>query len=248
MTYVEKIKSSSKKQEYKNYIEAAKKEIIDKIKEEEPNEEEIIRTSETLGDIENGNFDEKTVSLLAAGIGMETGGYPEGFMCQLITGAVMINNLYTDISRPNGKIKSSSKEITYNDIKNLFSYCPVYCNSGGSKYSYIGSDADLYLKSTGADDKMINQLKVVAKLLISKEFTIPQHVFGQGAPADWVGTDHEIWGKAYTGLPSYPYVYFAYLNNTGLDEKKDIYGNTVSNNFSDYQAIANMLYSKYIGD
>ena len=194
------------------------------------------------------NFDEDTVNLLAAGIGMEAGGYPDGFKSQLITGAVMINNLYTTISRGGkGTIKSSASNITYDDIKNLFSYCPVYCNSGSSKWNYIKVKGGgiKYLKSTGATDAMINQLQVIAKILLSKEFTIPQHILGQGVEADWAGVDFTVWGKATTGT-RFGNVTFAAVNNTGLDESKDVYGNTVSKNFSDYNEIANNLYSKYI--
>lgn len=194
------------------------------------------------------NFDEDTINLFAAGIGMETGGYPGGFACQLITGAVMVNNMYTTYSRREGKpIKSSSNNITYDDLKNMFSYCPVYCNSGGSKMDYINQKGGGlgYLKSTGATDKMINQLQVVAKILLSKEFTIPQDVLGQGMEADWAGMNYSVWGYANTGVSGYN-VTFAVINNTGMDGTKDVYGNTVSRNFNDYLKISDDLFKKYI--
>ncbi len=252
LSYINRIKDEEKKKEYKEVIELVKEEIIADAKLKQQKEENVRPSVSPSGssntNINNMNFDEDTVNLLAAGIGMEAGGYPDGFKSQLITGAVMINNLYTTISRGGkGAIKSSASNITYDDIKNLFSYCPVYCNSGGSKWNYIkvkGGGIE-YLKSTGATDAMINQLQVIAKILLSKEFTIPQHILGQGVEADWAGVDFTVWGKATTGT-RFGNVTFAAVNNTGLDESKDVYGNTVSKNFSDYNEIANNLYSKYI--
>ena len=252
LSYINRIKDEEKKKEYKEVIELVKEEIIADAKLKQQKEETVRPSVSPSGssntNINNMNFDEDTVNLLAAGIGMEAGGYPDGFKSQLITGAVMINNLYTTISRGGkGAIKSSASNITYDDIKNLFSYCPVYCNSGGSKWNYIkvkGGGIE-YLKSTGATDAMINQLQVIAKILLSKEFTIPQHILGQGVEADWAGVDFTVWGKATTGT-RFGNVTFAAVNNTGLDESKDVYGNTVSKNFSDYNEIANNLYSKYI--
>ena len=252
LAYVNRIKDEEKKKEYKEVIELVKEEIIADAKLKQQEEENVRPSVSPNGssntNINNMSYDEDTVNLLAAGIGMEAGGYPDGFKSQLITGAVMINNLYTTISRGRkGAIKSSASNITYDDIKNLFSYCPVYCNSGGSKWNYIkvkGGGIE-YLKSTGATDAMINQLQVIAKILLSKEFTIPQHILGQGVEADWAGVDFTVWGKATTGT-RFGNVTFAAVNNTGLDESKDVYGNTVSKNFSDYNEIANNLYSKYI--
>ena len=252
LAYVNRIKDEEKKKEYKEVIKLVKEEIIADAKLKQQEEENVRPSVSPNGssntNINNMSFDEDTVNLLAAGIGMEAGGYPDGFKSQLITGAVMINNLYTTISRgKKGAIKSSASNITYDDIKNLFSYCPVYCNSGGSKWNYIkvkGGGIE-YLKSTGATDAMINQLQVVAKLLLSRNFTIPQHILGQGVEADWAGVDFTVWGKATTGT-RFGNVTFAAVNNTGLDESKDVYGNTVSKNFSDYNEIANNLYSKYI--
>ena len=244
LSYINRIKDEEKKKEYKEIIADAKL----KQQKEENVRPSVSPSGSSNTNINNMNFDEDTVNLLAAGIGMEAGGYPDGFKSQLITGAVMINNLYTTISRGGkGAIKSSASNITYDDIKNLFSYCPVYCNSGGSKWNYIkvkGGGIE-YLKSTGATDAMINQLQVIAKILLSKEFTIPQHILGQGVEADWAGVDFTVWGKATTGT-RFGNVTFAAVNNTGLDESKDVYGNTVSKNFSDYNEIANNLYSKYI--
>ena len=252
LAYVNRIKDEEKKKEYKEVIKLVKEEIIADAKLKQQEAENVRPSVSPNGssntNINNMSFDEDTVNLLAAGIGMEAGGYPDGFKSQLITGAVMINNLYTTISRGRkGAIKSSASNITYDDIKNLFSYCPVYCNSGGSKWNYIkvkGGGIE-YLKSTGATDAMINQLQVIAKILLSKEFTIPQHILGQGVEADWAGVDFTVWGKATTGT-RFGNVTFAAVNNTGLDESKDVYGNTVSKNFSDYNEIANNLYSKYI--
>ena len=252
LAYVNRIKDEEKKKEYKEVIKLVKEEIIADAKLKQQEAENVRPSVSPNGssntNINNMSFDEDTVNLLAAGIGMEAGGYPDGFKSQLITGAVMINNLYTTISRGRkGAIKSSASNITYDDIKNLFSYCPVYCNSGGSKWNYIkvkGGGIE-YLKSTGATDAMINQLQVIAKILLSKEFTIPQHILGQGVEADWAGVDFTVWGKATTGT-RFGNVTFAAVNNTGLDESKDVYGNTVSKNFSDYIEIENNLYSKYI--
>lgn len=253
LAYVNRIKDEEKKKEYKEVIELVKEEIIADAKSRQQQEEDNYRPVVSPGSSNNTNindmsYDEDTVNLLAAGIGMEAGGYPDGFKSQLITGAVMINNLYTTISRGGkGAIKSSASNITYDDIKNLFSYCPVYCNSGGSKWSYINAKGDgiKYLKSTGATDDMINQLQVIAKILLSKEFTIPQNILGQGTEADWTGVDFTVWGKATTGT-RFGNVTFAAINNTGLDESKDVYGNTVSKDYKDYNEIANNLYSKYI--
>ena len=252
LSYINRIKDEEKKEEYKEVIELVKEEIIADAKLKQQKEENVRPSVSPSGssntNINDMSFDDDTVNLLAAGIGMEAGGYPDGFKSQLITGAVMINNLYTTISRGGkGAIKSSASNITYDDIKNLFSYCPVYCNSGGSKWNYIkvkGGGIE-YLKSTGATDAMINQLQVIAKILLSKEFTIPQHILGQGVEADWAGVHFTVWGKATTGT-RFGNVTFAAVNNTGLDESKDVYGNTVSKNFSDYNEIANNLYSKYI--
>lgn len=253
LAYVNRIKDEEKKKEYKEVIELVKEEIIADAKSRQQQEEDNYRpvvspSGSSNTNINDMSYDEDTVNLLAAGIGMEAGGYPDGFKSQLITGAVMINNLYTTISRGGkGAIKSSASNVTYDDIKNLFSYCPIYCNSGGSKWSYINAKGDgiKYLKSTGATDDMINQLQVIAKILLSKEFTIPQNILGQGTEADWAGVDFTVWGKATTGT-RFGNVTFAAINNTGLDESKDVYGNTVSKNFSDYNEIANNLYSKYI--
>ena len=253
LAYINRIKDEEKKKEYKEVIELVKEEIIADAKSRQQQEEDnykpvVSPSGNSNTNINDMSYDEDTVNLLAAGIGMEAGGYPDGFKSQLITGAVMINNLYTTISRGGkGAIKSSASNVTYDDIKNLFSYCPIYCNSGGSKWSYINAKGDgiKYLKSTGATDDMINQLQVIAKILLSKEFTIPQNILGQGTEADWAGVDFTVWGKATTGT-RFGNVTFAAINNTGLDESKDVYGNTVSKDYKDYNEIANNLYSKYI--
>ena len=166
------------KESYSKEIKDIQEQIDKKIKEEnEVNYKESDKkhisgpSGGNTGIVDISNFDDATINLLAAGITMEAGFNPVSFKCQLLVGSVMTNNLYKDLSGKNRPpIKSSPSNTTYEDLKNLFSQCPTYCNKGGSKWGYIAAKGDglTYMKSKGATDAMINQAQTVAKILLTR--------------------------------------------------------------------------------
>lgn len=83
LSYINRIKDEEKKEEYKEVIELVKEEIIADAKLKQQKEENVRPSVSPSGssntNINDMSFDDDTVNLLAAGIGMEAGGYPDGF-------------------------------------------------------------------------------------------------------------------------------------------------------------------------
>lgn len=182
------------------------------------------------------SYSDAVVENLASFIGSEAGGHKEGFLTQLFTGAVWINNFYDKIHDSNGKVK----EINPDTMCELYSYASLY----SSLYCYFTFDKLESMRGTVPEEHQ-RQLTIVAKILLSKNFTIPSEVRYQAA--DWIITQSNgtIWATTYTGLPGY-YGHFGYSNYHAPLDPYDVYGNTVSINSDDYQNIADKLYEKYV--
>ena len=193
------------------------------------------------------NYSDAIIENLASFIGHEAGAEPEGFEAQLITGAIFMNNLYFSCDR--SPFITSPEQITTDKMCNLFSYKSLY----SSDYCYNINGKFSSIPGLSANQK--NQLTIVAKLLLSGTFTIPKDINGEGKLSNWEGIGVE-WGALSTrnGCPIDKYredgcsQVYAYSNQcvTGSLPNTDIYGNTVSTNFSDYKAIADKLYYNYI--
>ena len=159
----------------------------------------------------------------------ESGGHKDGFLGQLMTGAVFMNNLYDH------KFVENNSQINKDTMCQLFSYEHVYT----SRYCNY-----TFSKIAGVTEEQKKQLMTVARILLSKKFTIPKKVLGEGRVIDW-GSIGVLWGRANTGVGS-TYLEFSYSKYDSPLSAIDIYGNSVSTDFSTYQEKANSLYNKYL--
>ncbi len=191
----------------------------------------------TPGNNNNGtlttNYPDAVVENLAAFIGSEAGWNKDGFLGQLMTGAVYMNNFHKNIGG----------EVNLNSMCQLFSkragkyymYTPTYCN-----YKFTS-----YPKSRGKiDEAGKKQLTVVAKLLLEKKFTIPDNIIFQ-ASESIVKSNGKLWGTTYQGIKGY-YSSFGYSKYDKSASSVDVYGKKVSTNFNDYKAISQTLYNQYV--
>lgn len=179
------------------------------------------------------NYPDAVVENLASFIGSEAGWNKNGFLGQLMTGAVYLNNFHKNIGG----------EINLNSMCQLFSkragkyymYTPTYCN-----YKFTS-----YPKKRGTIDAAgKKQLTVVAKLLLEKKFTIPNNMIFQ-ASKSVVESNGKLWGTTHQGVSNY-YSSFGYSKYDKSPSSVDIYGNKVSSNFDDYKPIAQKLYDQYV--
>lgn len=182
----------------------------------------------SFNDVEEVDYPEEVVENLAAFIGSEAGWSEEGLLSQLMTGAVYINNFYALIGG----------EINKNSMCQLFSYRNVYA-------SYYCNYKLSTLESRGIDEKGKEHLKKVSKILLSKQFTIPKDVRFEAADYVIKNSNGIIWGRAYTGVSAYPYVYFGYSSYDNPIDTVDAYGNSTSTNFDDYKNKADELLVNY---
>lgn len=191
------------------------------------------------------SYSDEEISNFAAVIGSEAGFYKDGFEAQLITGAIIINNMYYPYYNGYTPIKSHN-DISLDSMCTLFKY--------GSLYRKEKCDYRLDTKKfPGLNETQKKQATVAAKLVLSGIFTIPKEVNGQGNLSNW-GTIAEEWGACWTGKPGcvmdkyhdtgctqvYAYSVFYRISD------KDVFGNTVSTIFDDYESIADQLYEKYV--
>lgn len=235
----------------------------DRLVEKEENSNPSQDNSPTNNDNQNGNsnqnnnvdiddkikanrtYSDEIVSNLAAVIGSEAGFYKKGFEAQLMTGAIVINNMYYPYYNGYTPINSHN-DISLNRMCTLFKY--------GSLYSEAKCNYRLDTKQfPGLNETQKKQATVAAKLVLSGIFTIPKEVNGQGNLSNW-GTVADEWGACWTGKPGcvmdkyhdtgctqvYAYSVFYRISD------KDVFGNTVSTIFDDYESIADQLYEKYV--
>ena len=193
----------------------------------------------------NTKFPDEVVENLAAFIGSEAGANKEGFLAQLMTGSVFINNMFYKYSC--AKIKKP-EEITKDNMCTAFKcgsqYTSEYCN--------------ITFETKGFTEEQKSRLLTVAKLLLTQKFTIPYWVTGQGKMQNW-GHSYAKWGVATTSSGckineyaedgcSQVYAYSKLDPDIGQIKAtaKDVYGNEVSTNFDDYVKKAETLSRKYI--
>ena len=197
----------------------------------------------------NIKYSDDVVENLAAFIGSEVGGYPEGFEAQLITGAVFLNNMYSSCGRK--PFVTSAKQINKSTMCSMFSYQSYYSSI------YCGYTLD----KISVTEKEKKQLMIAAKLILSGIFTIPKEVNGQGKLSNWMYNGQLVakkWGSVSlkNGCKIDEWnedncsMVFAYAKScvSGNLINKDVNGNVVSTNFDDYKTIANNLYKKYVID
>lgn len=237
---VEEAKSSLKQDTHDKAVVAVNKISDEKLKEQYLNELEEVQKIITKNNEKpqnRPNVDDKlvvdypdaVVENLAAFIGSEAGWHKDGTLGQLVTGAVYINNFY----------KFVGGEITTKSMCDTFSYPGLY-SSGYCNYSLSK------LSSIGIDENGKNHLMLIAKILLAKKFTIPKDVRHEAAKVGIItNRGGKVWGKAYTGVSKYPYTYFGCTKYDIPIDDVDVYGNSVSNDFNDYQEIANEVYEKY---
>ena len=195
----------------------------------------------------NVKYNNNVVENLAAFIGSEVGGYPEGFEAQLITGAIFINNMYSSCGRK--PFVTSPNQINTNTMCSMFSYQNYYSSQ------YCGYT----LNKVSVTEKEKEQLRIAAKLILSGIFSIPKQVDGQGKLSNWMYNGQLVakkWGsvalkkgcKIDEWNEDNCSMVFAYDKScvSGSLTNKDVNGNVVSTNFNEYGAIANKLYKKYV--
>ena len=194
-------------------------------------------------------YSDDIVDNMAAFIGSEANAFEEGFEAQLITGAVFMNNMYFSCGRT--PFVTSPEQITKKTMCDTFSYGGMYSEK---KCKYT-------LDSIGFNSEQKKRLTVAAKLVLSGIFTIPSNINCQGIIPNWINKNGEQigleWGslavkkgctidKYHEDSCSQTYAYSKYCTVEGGISSKDIYGYTVSKNFSDYKVIADTLYQKYV--
>lgn len=233
---VSDIKDDNIRQQYENELDSIKI-AIDKNRPVIEDDQHTNPVKPGSGsDSLNVKYPDEMVENLAAFIGSEAGGYSEGFLGQLMTGAVYINNYHEYI----GSI----------DDADIDSMCKMFAWTNPTAYTsnYCYYNFDKLVANRGTiPDEHFNQLTIVAKILLSKKFTIPKDVRFQAA--DWIINKYgTIWGVTYTGLDveAYKWSYFGYGNDVTPLQGLDVYGNTVSVNFDDYKKISDDLYKKYV--
>lgn len=221
---VAKIKDEETKNRYIEEVNVIKEEII-----AQENSSSNQNSGSSSGSL-TVNYSDAIVENLGAFIGSEAGWLEDGFLGQLMTGAVYINNYYAIVG---------NKTITKDTMCQLFSYQNVYA-SFYCDYNYNT------LASRGIDEKGKKQLTAVAKILLSKKFTIPKDVRYEAADYIITADGGEIWGKTYTGSQAFPYVYFGCSKYDKPIDNVDVYGNSVSSDFSTYQQKADTLFKQYV--
>ena len=145
-----------------------------------------------------------------------------------MTGAVYVNNYHEYIG--------SIDEADVDSMCRMFSWTNPTAYT--SDYCYYTFDK-LVANRGPIPEEHVTQLTIVAKILLSKKFTIPKDVRFQAA--DWIINKYgTIWGFAPTGLSGY-WGYFGYNNNVAPLQGVDVYGNEVSVDYGDYKDIADDL-------
>ena len=191
-------------------------------------------------------YPDEVVENLAAFMGSEAGKFPEGFEAQLITGAIFLNNMFSDCGKPS--YATSALSINKDTMCQTFSYGSMYA----SFYCNYTFDT---IHATESEKK---QLTAAAKLVLSGKFSIPKYIHGQGKLQNWSGMNVGKWGHLST-IPgpcvmnedgedgcSQVYAYFPVCYGGGELPDEDVFGKKVSTNFSDYKAIAEKLYNTYV--
>lgn len=199
----------------------------------------VVRSSGNL----NTNYSDDFIENFAAVIGSEAGANPVGFEAQLITGAVLLNNMYFDCGRT--PFVTSADQINKETLCKTLSHDAVYS----------GDYCDKTFDDIGFNETQRKQLRIVAELVLSGRFTIPKEINGEGKLSNW-GSAGIKWGHLSTqencrmdayyedGCSQvYAYSKFCY---DGKLSGKDVNGKTVSVNFEDYKEKADRLYNSYV--
>ena len=153
-------------------------------------------------------------------------GKKEYFVYQLIWGAVFMNNY--------SRIVGLSTPITTASMCRVYSYgslyAPGYCYYDSNKFA---SEAGGYCSK-----EQTEQLRLAARMVLSKSFNIPKNVYM--AAEDSVINIYGITWVSYK--PGSWTINFAYEKGKTL-ATTDIYGNSVSQDFSFYKTLAACLYN-----
>lgn len=225
---INKISDDEIRNQYKEEVREIRILIVEKQK-EEAEKNETSPGVDISGELIV-NYPDEVIENLGAFIGSEAGWNKDGFLGQLMTGAVYLNN-YNAVM--------GNKPITKNTMCQLFSYKKLYA-------SFYCNYRFSTLANRGIDEAGKEQLRVVAKILLAKKFTIPKDIRYEAADYIIRNDGGQIWGRTYTGVASFPYVYYGCSKYDKPVDSVDMYGNKVSTNFDDYQAIADKLYNSYV--
>ena len=171
---------------------------------------------------------EDVVENLASTMANEGGcGKKEYFVYQLIWGAVFMNNY--------SRIVGLDKPITTKSMCDVYGYGALY----SSDYCYYNFDKLAEHRKSRCSSEQIKQLKLAARMVLSKSFTIPKNVY-MAAEKKIIDAYGIPW-ISYTPSGGWT-VYYAYQNTEKL-ATEDIYGNTVNQDEQFYKNLANCLYN-----
>lgn len=167
------------------------------------------------------------VNNLASTIASEGGcGKREYFVYQLIWGAIFMNNY--------DKIKGINTPITTDSMCEVYSYRSLY----SSAYCYYTFDKLAANRGGSCTQEQIDQLKLAAKMVLLKNFTIPKNIYMAAEKA--IIDKYGISWISYTPTGGWT-VYYAYEQGKTL-ATTDIYGNTVRTDEQFYHNLADCLY------
>lgn len=177
---------------------------------------------------ENFQYSTDVVDNLASTMASEGGcGKKEYFVYQLIWGAIFMNNY--------SRIVGLSTPITTKSMCSVYSYGTAY----KTEYCYY-SFAKLASNNGGnCNSEQIEQLRLAARMVLSKSFTIPKNVYMAAEKS--VIDKYGIPWISYTPTGGWT-VYYAYEQGKTL-ATTDIYGNTVNQDEQFYKNLANCLYN-----
>ncbi len=228
-----KNKQNDEENKKKQESDALKDKLDKDLKDKKEKEKQDMQNNNTDNGVLSEQSDE-VVENFAAFIYSEVGGETSGIPVQMITGAVFINHFYD--------LNEMGSEVTRDKMCKVFTDGKRY--QGGQFNCNLTFDILQTQRGTISQESRA-QVKLIAKLLLDKKFTIPKNIIYQAADYILKNDSAIVWGNLSTGAPALPNVYFGYPSYQKTVDTTDIYGNTVNTEFNYYVNYANELYNKY---